>query len=94
MMKTKEIGEQLAAEALKYPEKKGYNGSSVATFEIDGLRIRCPAYQERIASVAAKYIKGFRWKTQRLLLKPTLRRPPNADELLASLEDANSDLIG
>jgi hypothetical protein len=65
-------------------------GDTIVSFKFDGLRISCPA--SRVESVAAKYLKGFRRKTQHLLPKPTLRRPPDADALLAKLATEVDDV--
>jgi hypothetical protein len=55
-------------------------------FKFGTLVITCDAYRESVADVAAKYERGFRRHTAAdKLSRPTLRRPPNADAMLAAL---------
>ena len=59
-----------------------------ATFKFGTLTIRCHASASAVRAVAEKYRKGFnRHSACDKLSKPSLRRPPNADALLAALAD-------
>jgi hypothetical protein len=89
------IAAHLRTEAPKYPTEIDYGTSDVvATFTFGTLKVMCPAYQERILSVAAKYERGYRkpHSVNARLTKPTLRRPPDADALLAALESELGEL--
>jgi hypothetical protein len=92
-MKTREIAARIATEAAKYPTEIAYvAGTPDAEFRFGTLRIRCPAYQEAVLKVARKYELGLCFYTTHKKRKGafplpahTLRRPPDADALLAAL---------
>lgn len=63
-------------------------------FRFGTLVIRCADHAEAIRKVAAKYERGFRAPTSAHKLgRPSLRRPPNADELLRALEIELADPV-
>jgi hypothetical protein len=100
-MKLREIAARIAQEASKYPpkldymRKRGTEGpDTFVSFEFGTLRIKCRAFHEAVQAVAEKYRKGTASLRSRQNLPPatlpkgrhSLKRPPDADKLLAALE--------
>lgn len=78
-----------AATELWESERKAYNAIvPIEIFRDGAFVVRCLPYREAIERVAAKYAKGWRANhgCNAKLARPSLRRPPNADALLAALE--------
>ena len=86
-MTPRQIGDELMARAGEYPQLSNLYAAR-AEFVIDGLRISCPATFESVASVARKFQKApaclYRPSLPRVA---SLRRPKDADALMAALED-------
>jgi len=97
-MKPREMAARIAAEAPHYPVKVDFDrrrDTERTKFSFGTFKVSCLAYQEAVRDMAAKLAKGYHrkgnhdgWyvelpKGSRL---PSLRRPPDADQLLADLE--------
>ena len=77
----------LLAQAIHYFPEDAPEGMRV-TFKFGTLTIRCHASAGAVRVVSEKYRKGFnRHSAADKLSKPSLRRPANADALLAALAD-------
>ena len=98
-MTPRQIGDALMARAGEYPpehtlpSRSGSRSSALllaprAEFVIDGLKISCPATFESVAAMARRFQKApaclYRPERPRLA---SLRRPKDADALMAALED-------
>jgi hypothetical protein len=92
IMKAREIAARIAAQAPEYPTKinRPDNDSERARFAFGTLRLSCMANQEAVLAMAHKYERGLyfhtaRTQVHRLSKHPGMKRPPDADALLAAL---------
>lgn len=90
------IADALDAAATQYPdriERKSFEPLPRTEFRFGSLVVRCIASAPAIRAVAAKYRHGFRLYTPRLAapLSLSMKRPRNADAVLAQLCDATED---
>ena len=90
-VKTRVIAAYLAQAIHAFPDDAPDDAR--VTFKFGTLTIRCHASAPAVRMVAEKYRKGFhRHAAADKLSKPSLRRPVNADALLAALADPEPTL--